>query len=132
MSDPVTIAIAAAAAGKATEAMFNISTSAFTKLRDVIREKLTRGASDEQALEKAISEKDGDAALKALASRIAELRKEDSGFDQQLEAIVPSTTIINWNDYRVTTSHTSTITNEGTINAKNVIQADRIENLRLD
>lgn len=133
MSDPVTLAIAAAAAGKATEAIFGISKSTFKKLQEIARTKLAKNSEDEQVLTKAEAESNGDTELKALAAKLATLRAGDSEFDQLLESLVPASTTINWNDYRVTNSSSSTITNNGTINAKNVIQTSgNIENLRLD
>lgn len=115
MSDPILIAVAAAAAGKATEKTIDITTTAVSTLVNLVRTKIAGKPEAEEALAQAKQESATDADLQVLADQIAQLRDRDEEFAREFNELVPPGTTVN------------TFNHHGNVYAEKVITATEIK-----
>jgi hypothetical protein len=111
--EPILIAIAAAAAGKTTEAVTRSGGAAIKKAAQLVRRRFAASAQLDQAVSGAVT-------VEEFAEFILAACREDEDFRGRLSEAIGS-------DVRVAKFH-----NEFHGPVKNVVQAETIENLRLD
>lgn len=87
MTDPMTVAIATAMAGKAVEVAGEPVRAAVAELSRRVRERFRGRPSDEEALARALEEPGATERISALEGAIRRLVDEDPRFAAQLEAI---------------------------------------------
>lgn len=84
MTDPITVEIAAAIAGKATESLTEAGRRALAALTRRVREKLASRPDGRAALDTLAAEQPDDAAVAGLAAQIETAAHEDPAFGEEL------------------------------------------------
>jgi hypothetical protein len=87
MTDPMTIAIATAAAGKAVELTGEPLRNAAVALARLVRDRFRGRPEDEQALERAADAHDSPSRLEALEAALRRVMDDDPSFREQVETL---------------------------------------------